>query len=142
MDFLCFSGVFSVTLVGIDTICKNTGNTCMFHCINSCRIPQEMFELTTLCSNSFLGTQQMVNHEKKCVIPNKVNLVILIKIQYKSFIFEESIYCESVDTCIECEEDIPSAYGCNISVSRIKAWSACNLRSLSARQRKANQIAF
>ena len=62
----------------------------MFHCINTFRIPQEMFELTALCSNSFLGTRQVVLHEKR-IIPIKVNLVILIKIQYKSLIFEESI---------------------------------------------------
>ena len=35
-------------------ICKNNDHS-LFHCINTCRVP---------CSNSFLGTGQMLMHEK------------------------------------------------------------------------------
>ena len=27
-----------------EKICKNNDNTCLFHCINNCRVPREMFE--------------------------------------------------------------------------------------------------
>ena len=42
-------------------LCKNNDHTCLFHCINTC--------LTSSCSNSFLGTRQILMHEKTCVIP-------------------------------------------------------------------------
>ena len=52
-------------------ICKNNDHICLFHCINTCRVPRTMFEHSAKrpCSRSFLGTRQMLMHTKKCVIP-------------------------------------------------------------------------
>ena len=35
-------------------ICKNNDHTCLFHCINNCRVPRT------------IGTRQMLMHEKTC----------------------------------------------------------------------------
>ena len=49
-------------------ICKNNDHTCLFHCINTCRVPRTMFEHEA-GSNSFLGTRQMLMHEKNMCDP-------------------------------------------------------------------------
>ena len=44
MEFYGFSGVFGGLLVESGKICKNNDHTYLFHCINTCRVPQEMFD--------------------------------------------------------------------------------------------------
>ena len=37
--------VFSVRIgFELGKICKNLDHTCLFHCINTCQVPREMFE--------------------------------------------------------------------------------------------------
>ena len=58
-------------------IWKNNDHTCLLHCINTCWVPRNDVwtpGLTASCSNSFLGTRQMLMHEKTCLIPIVVYL--------------------------------------------------------------------
>ena len=45
-DILMFNSfnVFSANWLEKGKICKNYDHTCLFHCINTCRVPREMFE--------------------------------------------------------------------------------------------------
>ena len=59
--------------------CKNNNQTCLFQCINICRVPRKVFEHqpAASCSNSFLGTRQMLMHEKACMIPIFANKEVI-----------------------------------------------------------------
>ena len=44
-DILMFKGRFQVRFrLKSGKICKNNDHTCLFHCINICRVPRTMFE--------------------------------------------------------------------------------------------------
>ena len=52
-------------------ICKNNDHTCLFCCINNCRVPRQCLNTLPngLVFKQHCLTQQMLMHQKTCVIP-------------------------------------------------------------------------
>ena len=52
-------------------ICKNNDHTCLFHYINTCRVPRMMLNTRPigLVFKQHPRDRQMLMHEKTCVIP-------------------------------------------------------------------------
>ena len=73
--YVWLSGIFGAILDWNQINCKNNDHTCLFQCINNCRVCRKTSEHSASCSNNFLGTRQMLmkennnNNKKTCIIP-------------------------------------------------------------------------
>ena len=103
-------------------ICKNSDHTCLFHCINACRVPRTTFEhgaWRSTRSNNFLGSWQMLMHENTCVIPIFSFVGFLRK--GLIYILLGLVYFKKIETFIRRQHFVMD----KVMTSKIKCYCIC-----------------